>query len=222
MFISKSIQKLAHGLIGASFLIASASTILHAQTTEPDAISTISTKVETAKSYWDNLMTSVWPRVSSYFYTSSSAIKSYEFNQPEKSSDYDFDKLMDAAGFKIKEVETGFGVYPVFTLTFGHARELSNADILYINRLLRKQRIAKGSPKSYIERQIVEFVVQSEFFLGSKYAIEKVEVELLPLPKVKFIAQPKDKPNSDDTEVILRAIDRLNTRIQQVNTTIAN
>ena len=222
MLISKSLQKLAHGVIGVSLLIAGASTDLHAQTNESDALPTMSTKAEAEKNYWDTLMTSVWPRVSSYFYTNSSAIKSYEFNQSEKSSDYDFDRLMDAAGFKIKEVETGFGVYPVFSLTFGHARELSNADIVYINRLLRKQRIAKGSPKSYIERQIVEFVVQSEFFLGSKYTIEKVEVELLPLPKVKFIAQPKDKPNSDDTEVILRAIDRLNTRIQQANTTIAN
>lgn len=193
-----------------------------AQTAVSSVVSTLSAKAELGASYWDSLVSNVWPRVKSYFVSNENAIKSYKFVEGEATSDYDFDKLMDAAGFKIKEVETGFGVYPVLTTTFGHARELSNADIVYINRLLRKQKAERGSPKSYIERQIVEFVVQSEFFLGDKYAIEKVEVEILPLPKVKFVAQPKVKPYSDDTEVILKAIDRLNTKIQELDPVQAN
>lgn len=193
-----------------------------AQTAEPSVISTLSAKAQLGASYWDSFVSKAWPRVKSYFVSNENAIKSYEFVEGEAKSDYDFDNLMDAAGFKVKEVETGFGVYPVLVTTFGHARELSNADIVYINRLLRKQRAERSTPKSYIERQIVEFVVQSEFFLGDKYEIEKVEVEILPLPKVKFVTQPKVKPYSDDTEVILKAIDRLNTKIQQSDPVKAN
>lgn len=193
-----------------------------AQSAEPSIFSTLSAKAELGASYWESLVSNVWPRVKSYFVSNDNAIKSYTFVKDESSSEYDFDKMMDAAGFKAKEFETGFGVYPVLVTTFGHARELSNADIVYINRLLRKQRAERSTPKSYIERHIVEFVVQSELFLGDKYEIEKVEVEILPLPKVKFVTQPKVKPHSDDTEVILMAIDRLNSKIQQTDPVKAN
>lgn len=44
--------------------------------------------------------------------------------------------------------------------------------------------------------------------------MDKVEVDLQPLPRVKFQLSPADAPLGVETSPILRAIDRLNNRVQ--------
>jgi hypothetical protein len=44
--------------------------------------------------------------------------------------------------------------------------------------------------------------------------VEKVEVDLFPLPKVKLVMTPTDAPLGVEASRIMRAIERLNQRVQ--------
>ena len=53
-------------------------------------------------------------------------------------SDTDFKYLMSVAGYSIKSVNMDVGIVPRFSLYFGQTREMSEADEIYLARLLRK------------------------------------------------------------------------------------
>jgi hypothetical protein len=126
----------------------------------------------------------------------------------------DFTWLMDIAGYKLKEIESTVGLIPSLSLTFGQARELTESDREYVERQLERHTRRNPGPLSAIQRAIVRGVLDASE-LGD-FAVEKVEVDLLPLPKVKFALTPIDAPLSLEASRILRAIDRLNARLQQI------
>jgi hypothetical protein len=96
-------------------------------------------------------------------------------------------------------------------MTFGKARELSEPDETYLYRLLRKHERARSGPIAYAERKIVHAVLELQKMRG--YALDKVEVDLLPLPKVKFLVAPADAPMSQEASRIITAIEALNDSI---------
>jgi hypothetical protein len=61
-------------------------------------------------------------------------------------SDTDFKYLMSVAGYSIKSVNMGVGIVPRFSLYFGQTREMSDADEIYLARLLRKHECTMGGP----------------------------------------------------------------------------
>jgi hypothetical protein len=136
---------------------------------------------------------------------------SKRLREETKESPYDFKGLMDAAGYKVKEVETGVGLVPYLSFTFGQARELAEHDVIHVQRLLKKHGQMRSGPVAYAERAIVSAVLDVQEM--KTYTLEKVQVDFLPVPKVKFIAVPADAPLSDEGSRIMQAIDRLNNSL---------
>ncbi len=127
----------------------------------------------------------------------------------------DFAWLMDIAGFKLKEIESAVGLIPTLGLTFGQARELTEADRDYVERQLERHARLHGGPLAVVQRTIVRAVLDASELGG--FAVEKVEVDFFPLPKVKFVLAPADAPLGVESARIMRAIDRLNARIQTLS-----
>jgi hypothetical protein len=127
----------------------------------------------------------------------------------------DFAWLMDIAGYKLKEIESSISLIPSLSLTFGQARELTDADRDYVERMLERHARRHSGPISALQRTIVRGVMDAGELGG--FAVDKVEVDLLPLPRVKFQLSPADAPLGVEASRILRAIDRLNQRVQAMS-----
>ncbi len=123
----------------------------------------------------------------------------------------DFAWLMDIAGYKLKEIESSISLLPSLSLTFGQARELTEADREYVERMLDRHALRNPGPLAAMQRAIVRGVMDAGE-LG-QFAVDKVEVDLFPLPRVKFQLTPSDAPLGVEASRILRAIDRLNQRV---------
>ncbi|WP_368415153.1 hypothetical protein [Falsiroseomonas sp.] len=124
----------------------------------------------------------------------------------------DFAWLMDVAGYKLKEIESAVSLFPSLSLTFGHARELTEADRDYVERQLERHARRNPGPLQAMQRAIVRTVLDAGEIGG--FSVEKVEIDLFPLPKLKFVLAPADAPVGIDAARILRSIDRLNQRLQ--------
>jgi len=161
---------------------------------------------------WINIIAesleNAWSKMVDYTTPSSNNLVTKSLIHEGKSGTSDFKEIMDGAGYKVKEVMTGIGLVPYFSLTFAQARELSEADVEYVRRLLRKHERMYSSPFAIAERTIVRAVLDVQELRG--YKLEKVNVDMLPLPSVKFYGTPVDAPVSEETSRVLQAIERLN------------
>ncbi|MDB5415143.1 MAG: hypothetical protein JWR10_3478 [Rubritepida sp.] len=137
--------------------------------------------------------------------------------QTDGSRTDDFNWLMGIAGFKLKSIESTVGLLPGLSLEFGQARELSEADREYLERAL--ERHAQRNPGMFpaIQRVIVAGIIEANEIQG--FSVEKLTVTLLPLPYVKFSLAPVDAPVGHEASRILRSIERLNQRLQQLDPT---
>lgn len=126
----------------------------------------------------------------------------------------DFTWLMDIAGYKLKEIESSVGLIPSLSLTFGHARELTEADREYVERSLTRHARNHPGPLAAMQRAIVRSILDASEI--GHFAVEKVQVDLFPLPKVTFALAPIDPPLSPEASRIMRAIDRMNARLQSM------
>ncbi|MGX9966530.1 hypothetical protein ACVFYP_24615 [Roseomonas sp. F4] len=133
-----------------------------------------------------------------------------------RSQDDDFTWLMDIAGYKLKEIESSIGLIPSFGLTFGQARELTEADRDYVERMLERHAARNPGPMALVQRTIVRGILDATEIGG--FTVDKVDVDLFPLPRVKFVLTPTDAPLGIEASRILRAIDRLNARVQGMST----
>jgi hypothetical protein len=123
----------------------------------------------------------------------------------------DFTWLMDIAGYKLKEIESSVGLIPSLSLTFGQARELTEADREYVERALERHARRNPGPISALQRTIVRGIMEAGELRG--FSVDKVEVDLFPLPRVKFQLSPSDAPLGVEASRIMRAIERLNNRV---------
>ncbi|MBU8536964.1 hypothetical protein [Falsiroseomonas tokyonensis] len=128
----------------------------------------------------------------------------------------DFTWLMDISGYKLKEIESSIGLIPTFGLTFGQARELTEADRDYVERMLERHAQRNPGPLAVVQRTIVRGILDATEIGG--FTVDKVDVDLFPLPRVKFVLSPTDAPLGLEASRILRAIDRLNARVQGMAT----
>lgn len=124
----------------------------------------------------------------------------------------DFAWLMDIAGYKLTGIDSAIGVIPGLGLAFGQARELTEADRDYVERQLARHAGSHGGPLAALQRTIVRTVLEASEI--GNFAVERLEVELLPLPRVRFALAPADAPLGSEAARIMRAIERLNTRLQ--------
>ena len=134
-----------------------------------------------------------------------------------ETGELDFKNMMNVAGYALKTLESGVGLVPYFSMSFGKKREVSEADIEYLGRLLRKHARKNNSPVAFAERMIINAVMDLQKF--EDYTLTKVEVDILPLPKVKFVAEPKKTTLSEEGRDILKAIEKLNARLGELHRT---
>jgi phosphate transport system substrate-binding protein len=127
----------------------------------------------------------------------------------------DFTTLMDIAGYKAQEFQTSIGVIPGIGMSFGIVREMSKADQEYLERKLALDVRGRPGVLPALQRQIVRAVLEVSETEG--YEINKVEIEIVPLPSVKLIVAPTDAPISIETTMILRAIEQLNDRVSAMS-----
>src|SRR6185312_6623186 len=86
---------------------------------------------------------SVWPVLSWLTGTASGAwgMLVLSVTQPpprDPGSTVDFTTLMDIAGYKISQIDSSVGIIPEASMTFGVAREMTDADQEYLERMLRR------------------------------------------------------------------------------------
>ena len=124
----------------------------------------------------------------------------------------EFSWLMNIAGFKLKEIESYIGLIPSLSLTFGQARELTEADRDYVEQQLQRHARRNPGPLAAMQRSIVRTVLEASEVGG--FSVEKVEIDIFPLPKVKLSLAPADAPVGIDAARILRQIERLQQRLQ--------
>jgi len=127
----------------------------------------------------------------------------------------DLTALMDVAGYKLKEIESTVSLLPSLQMTFGQARELTDADREYVERFLERHALRNPGPLSALQRMIVRSVLEASDLNG--LAVDKVEIDMFPLPKVKVVVAPSDAPLGLDAARIMRSIESLNRRLQQMS-----
>jgi hypothetical protein len=124
----------------------------------------------------------------------------------------DFTWLMEIAGYKLKEIESVVSLIPSVSLTFGLARELTEGDRDYLDRMLERHARRHPGALPAIQRTIVRTIIEASEIGG--FSVEKVEVDLFPLPSVKLVMAPVDAPLGIEASRIMRSIERLNQRVQ--------
>ncbi|MBR0649437.1 hypothetical protein GXW78_07165 [Roseomonas terrae] len=123
----------------------------------------------------------------------------------------DFVSLMEVAGYGLREIETTIGLIPGSRLTFGRARELSDADRDHVERHLDRHAQRQGGPLSRLQRSIVGAVLSASEI--GEMSVERVEIDLYPLPQIKLVLVPRDAPVSAEAGRLMRQIDRLSDRM---------
>lgn len=124
----------------------------------------------------------------------------------------DFVALMEVAGYGLREIETSIGLIPSSRLTFGQSRELTDADRDHIERYLERHAERQGGPLSRVQRAIVGAVLAASEI--GDLTVERVEIELYPLPQIRLALVPRDAPMSAEAGRLMRQIDRLGERMQ--------
>lgn len=125
----------------------------------------------------------------------------------------DLAKLMDTAGYKLAEFESSVGLIPGASMLFKISREMSESDRDFLERELYKDSRARKSIRSVLQRRLIQTIIDISESEG--FQVSKVDVTLLPLPKVDLTISPKGSGGSDSTAV-LRAIERLQERLPEV------
>ena len=116
----------------------------------------------------------------------------------------DFWQLVSDAGYKLKEISTDVGVVPDVGFSFRYIRELSDGDINWLERKLRRHEEKYHDPISFAQRAIIYTLLSintSDF-----YYVEELKVKLLPLPTARFTLNPWDIDLGWEHETLLRAI----------------
>jgi hypothetical protein len=143
----------------------------------------------------------VWSWVSGAF----SPPSAVSFAQTYTAKDpHSFASLLSDAGYKLGEIETDVGIVPTVYFKFKNVRQLSDADLVWLEQRLEKH--ARHHPDwiSAIQRSIVETLLQIND--NGEYFVSALKVRLLPLPAAEFTLEPYEGGLPQDLDVLLRAI----------------
>jgi hypothetical protein len=102
---------------------------------------------------------------------------------------FDFTSLMDLAGYQISSLQSSVGIIPDASMTFGIAREMSDADHHYLDRILYRDALARPGAIAAMQRRIIRSILEVREVGG--FEVSKVEIDFLPLPKVALEVTPK-------------------------------
>lgn len=102
----------------------------------------------------------------------------------------DLTSLMDIAGYKVKSIDSSFGLIPGASMTFGIAREMSSSDQEYLDRVLYLDSRHRVGLVAMVQRRIVRAVLDA--IEGGALEVQSVTVTFLPLPDVSLSVSPKE------------------------------
>ena len=124
-----------------------------------------------------------------------------------------FFQLIGDAGYKIKEIENGIGLPPAVTIKFGRIRNLSDADIDYMDREVDRWAKREKGLFGDVQRAAVSTLVAIN--QGDAYVVDGVSMRVLPLPQFKFTLAPTLGGLGWESSQLMRAIQRLDRRVAE-------
>ncbi|MEO5335728.1 MAG: hypothetical protein H7841_02370 [Magnetospirillum sp. WYHS-4] len=124
-------------------------------------------------------------------------------------------KLLNIAGYKLKEIDTQVGIIPTIAFKFAMIRELSAADIDFLDASLEKSKIRDPGLYTEVQRTIVGTVMAINS--GDEFLVSELKVQLLPLPKVAFSVSPKVSALSEEGSALMRAIQKVDRKVMGVS-----
>jgi phosphate transport system substrate-binding protein len=111
---------------------------------------------------------------------------------PDTVEPMDFTSLMDLAGYKLKSLASSVGVIPSAGMTFGIAREMSDADRAYLVHMLDRDERQRVGIVPAMQRRVVRAVLNAS--AASGFAVSSVEIDFFPLPGVNLVISPTNEP----------------------------
>lgn len=177
-----------------------------------DVTSYIGDAASVAEGYWEaatNTVRSWFPS-----FSTGSMLKRH-LQSGNDQSEASFRDMMGAAGYSIKSINMGVGLVPKFSLYFGQKREMSTADHVYLQRLLRKHARTESGPVAVAQRMIIQTIEQLQDFRD--YDLTKVSVTMLPVPYVEFAVEPKDITLDPEMSYVAQRIKDLNLRLEALS-----
>lgn len=123
-------------------------------------------------------------------------------------------KLLNIAGYKLKEIDTQVGIIPTVAFKFAMIRELSAADVDFLDAALEKSKVRNPGLYTELQRTIVGTVMTINS--GDDYLVSELKVGILPLPKVAFSVSPKVTALSEEGSALMRAIQKVDRKVMGV------
>jgi len=124
-------------------------------------------------------------------------------------------KLLSIAGYKLKEIDSQVGIIPTIAFDFAMVRQLSEADIDYLEAELEQSRFQHPGLYTEIQRTIVGTVLAINS--GKSYQVSEMTVQVLPLPEVEFSVTPVIAALGEESSILMRAIQRIERGLRGIN-----
>ena len=123
-------------------------------------------------------------------------------------------RLLGLAGYKLKEIDNDVGIIPGVSFKFAIVRELSEADYDYLDEQLELFQIRRPGMVAELQRAIVRTVVAINSAGGMQ--VSDLKLKILPLPGASFTVSPSATVLSEESSILMRAIQRVDRRIRNI------
>lgn len=123
----------------------------------------------------------------------------------------DLFRLLGYTGYKLKEIENGIGLPPTISFKFLRVRDLSEADIDFVERELSRWQRRDPGLIGEAQRSIIYAILTINS--ATELPVESVTIKALPLPQIKFTMVPDGL--SVEGGILFRAIQRVERRLAQ-------
>lgn len=99
-------------------------------------------------------------------------------------------------------------------MTFGIAREMSESDLEYLEHMLYRDARKRPGAVATMQRRVIRAIIDASS--SDEYQVSKVEVTLLPLPKVQLTISPAGGDSGSEADLMSRVLDKFSERIPEL------
>jgi hypothetical protein len=125
-------------------------------------------------------------------------------------------RLLGLAGYKLKEIDNHVALIPGISFKFAIAREMSEADMDYLDEHLELSQIRNPGLYSQLQRAIIRTVVGINSAGGMQ--VSELQLTVLPLPAASFSVTPSAVALDEENSALMRAIQRVDRRVRGIAT----
>ncbi|GAB4189220.1 MAG: hypothetical protein OHK0024_29710 [Thalassobaculales bacterium] len=123
-------------------------------------------------------------------------------------------RLLGLAGYKLKEIENEVGLIPGIAFKFAIVRELSEADMDYLDEQIERSALRFPGLYGQLERAIVRTVAAINS--GGGMQVSDLKLQVLPIPKAAFSVTPTETALGEEASALMRAIQRVERRVRAI------